>query len=404
MRAVEFATRPWRIISMCCLLLVFMSTACSEDNEPAPTPTQNKARLITDKSKLAMIYSLTDLENNKGRIYEMTYNVDYKLNEALNYNIDGAAKLTEFVKENLLDISPDRSTNLAYGAGCSAFACTDANNGQFLMGRNFDFNHIDSVSKKRIMIPLIVVHTAPPGEKKSISFVDGLFVNYTSGFYTDGNSDLSMLMALPYLLLDGINEDGFAVSVLKLDGMPTLQKTEGKNKIFTTVAMRMLLDRASTVDEAVDMLKEYNMCMDKDAANYHFFMADAKGDYAIVEYVNSDIKANPDKMNVLKGDDCLRYVTNFYVSPVMADTPYGINNSKHGRVRYDILANCLQQHNYKLTMEEGMSLLEDVYQGPESTLSTGFTQWSEMFNLTNKTVTMCILGEYQEKRFEFSIQ
>lgn len=150
---------------MCCLLLVFMSTACCEDNEPAPTPTQNKARLITDKSKLAMIYSLTNLENNKGRIYEMTYNVDYKLNEALNYNIDGVAKLTEFVKENLLDISPDRSTNLAYDAGCSAFACTDANNEQFLMGRNFDFNHFDPVSKKRIMIPLIVVHTAPPGEK-----------------------------------------------------------------------------------------------------------------------------------------------------------------------------------------------------------------------------------------------
>ena len=62
-------------------------------------------------------------------------------------------------------------------------------------------------------------------------------------------------MALPYLMMDGINEDGFAISVLKLDGKPTLQQDPGKKKIFTTVAMRMLLDRASTVDQAISMLK-----------------------------------------------------------------------------------------------------------------------------------------------------
>lgn len=237
---------------------------------PTPTPTRNEACLITDKSKLAMIYSLTDLERDKGRIYEMTYNVDYKLDEALNYNIDGTEKLIEFVKKNLFDKQSSESINLTYGAGCSAFACKDPNNGQLLMGRNFDFNHLDPDSKERVMIPLIVVHTAPPGRKKSVSFVDGLFVYYARGFYTDGKSDLSMLMALPYLLLDGINEDGFAISVLKLDGKPTLQKEEGKDKIFTTVAMRMLLDNASTVDGAVDMLKKYNMCMDKEEASYHF--------------------------------------------------------------------------------------------------------------------------------------
>ena len=83
-------------------------------------------------------------------------------------------------------------------------------------------------------------------------------------------------------------------------------------------------DRADFRIPAKYFWKEYNMCMDKDPrASYHFFMADAKGNYAIVEYVDSDIKVNPSKMEVLTGADTLRYVTNFYVSPTMKNTPYG---------------------------------------------------------------------------------
>ena len=267
-------------------------TACSDDDEPAsgPTPTQNEAKLVLDKDKLAMIYSLRDLEGNKGRIYEMDYTVDYMLDKALNFGIDGTERLKMFVALNLMDtIISTKSMNISYDAGCSAFACPDKTSGDYLMGRNFDFNHKDKNSN-RIMIPVIAVHTAPAGGKKSVSFVDGQFVDYKSGFYTDGESDLSMLMALPYLLLDGINEDGFAVSVLKLDGNPTQQDKAGKKKIFTTIAMRMLLDRASTVKQAYAMLEEFNMCMDRDSASYHFFMADATGDYAIVEYTNNNLK------------------------------------------------------------------------------------------------------------------
>lgn len=382
--------------------------ACSNDDEPAaptPTPTENKAALIKDKDKLAMLYSLVDLEGNKGRIYEMTYNVDYKLDEALNMGIDCTQKLKLFVAKYLLDSSPSpKSMALSYDAGCSVFACPDASSGNFLMGRNFDFNHIHPTTKERIMIPLIVVHTAPAGGKRSVSFVDGLFVDYKSGFYTDGKSDLSMLMALPYLMLDGINEDGFAISVLKLDGLPTLQQESGKKKIFTTVAMRMLLDRVSTVKEAVEMLKNYNMCMDTDPASYHFFMADATGDYAIVEYTNPTIEQNPTKMEVFTGNNTSRYVTNFYVSPTMADTPYGVNNSTHGKARYESLRDVLLEHNYKLTPAQAISLLQKVAQGPENPeLSTGFTQWSDVYNLNKKTVTMSILREW-DKTFTFKVK
>ena len=380
-------------------------TACSDDDEPAsgPTPTQNEAKLVLDKDKLAMIYSLRDLEGNKGRIYEMDYTVDYKLDKALNFGIHDTQSLKMFVALNLMDtIISTKSMNISYDAGCSAFACPDKTSGDYLMGRNFDFNHKDQNSN-RIPIPVIAVHTAPAGGKKSVSFVDGQFVDYKSGFYTDGESDLSMLMALPYLLLDGINENGFAVSVLKLDGKPTQQQETGKKKIFTTVAMRMLLDKAGTVQEALTLLDKYNMCTDNVPASYHFFMADAKGDYAIVEYTNPNLDENPNKMEILTGNDTLRCVTNFYVAPSMGETAHGMKYSSHGMERYKILRQGLQEKNYLLTSDEGMNLLKKVAQGPESELTTGFTQWSEMYNLTKRRVTMSILREW-DKTFSFEVK
>ena len=392
-------------IAFCAMLSMLVLTACSDDEGPSPTPTTNDAVFIKDKAKRDMIYSLVDLEGDKGRIYEMNYTVDYKLDEALNAGIVGTTSLTRFVVTHLFDSIPSaKSVSLSYDAGCSAFACPDGTSGNFLMGRNFDFNHRDPDTKERVMIPLIAVHTAPAGGKKSVSFVDGQFVKYESGFYTKKGNDLSMLMALPYLLLDGINEDGFAVSVLKLDGLPTAQSDSPNKKIFTTVAMRMLLDRASTVKEAKEMLKDYSMYMDTDSASYHFFMADAKGDFAIVEYTNPDTQLNPNRLEELSGADTLRCVTNFYVSPTMYATPHGMRHSLHGKERYDSLRAGLLRHNYKMTPEEALGLLKVVAQGPDGYQgSTGFTQWSEVFNLSKKTVSMSILREW-DKTFHFKVE
>ena len=394
------------LLPLCILFSSMMLTSCSDmAKDDDPKPTSNPIRWVNDPAKLEMLYSLVDLEGNKGRLYEMTYTVDYKLDEALNAGIVGQMSLMQFAMTHLLDINPIDSKALSFDAGCSAFACQDPESKDFIMGRNFDFTHRDK-NGDRVMIPVIVVHTAPAGGKKSVSFVDGQFINYKSGFYTDGTSDLSMLMALPYLLLDGINEDGFAISVLKLDGNPTRQHySDRKNNIFTTVAMRMLLDRASTVSEATKMLEEYNMCMDNDKASYHFFMADATGDYAIVEYTFKEGEEYPTEMEVLKGDDAWRYVTNFYASPSMVDSPDGSVLSTHGKSRYNTLKENLSKSKYKLNPVQAMELLQKVAQGPdeEATRSTGFTQWSEVYNLNKKTVKMSILREF-DKTFTFSVE
>lgn len=389
------------------LMTALLAASCSNDDdditpEPVPTPavTTNPAKYITDSSKLAMLHNVYDL-NGDGSVYEIDYTADYKLDQVVNAGITETNQLFRYIGSILYDNLSPSSAKATFGAGCSAFAVPEASTGQFLMGRNYDFRHVSSDGKSYVDIPAIVVHTAPAGGKKSISLVDGLNLGYAKGFYTDGTSDLSLMMGLPYAALDGINEDGFAIGVLALKENQTNQQT-GKPKIGTTVAIRMLLDRASTVKEAVGMLQNYDMDMrGQGSSNYHFFMADATGDYAIVEYTRPEGDTIPRVMEVFTGNDTLRCVTNFYVSPTMVGTTDGWG-SDHGKVRYFDIRNTLLTNNYALRTEDAWSLLNLVSQPPTDEI-TSQTQWSALYNLSAKTLRISFLRNYA-KQFNFKIE
>lgn len=396
------------------LPIIFGAVACSDDNSPSgdpnPTPgahTTNKAVFIKDKEKRATLYTMDDLDGT-GRLYEVYYTADYKLDAALNAGISSTAGLLNFVYQNLFDSIPTSPspTKLSIQPGCSAFAAPDPSTDDYLMGRNYDFCHtvpVDSGKKRYVPISAFVVHTAPEGGKQSVAFADGLNFGYTQGAYTDGKTDLSLLIGLPYAILDGINEDGFAIGVLSLNEAPTMQTDPNKTNIGTTIAMRMLLDRASTVKEAIEMLNQYNMRMKNldEKHNYHFFMADATGDYAIVEYTrnpNDSTETNPTRLEVLTNNDTLRCVTNFYVSPTMAGTNDGWG-SLHGKKRYFDMRDALKDNNYALRADSAMALLEKVSQEANEDDPTSFTQWSALYNLSEKSVRLTLLREYGKEFF-----
>ena len=347
-----------------------------------------------------MIHSMKDLDGN-GRLYEIDYNQDYMLDSVMQPGITEQTELFRHIASLLFDNLPAENAEVKYGAGCSAFAAQEAEGKGFLMGRNYDFRHFTPDNKSYLPTSAILVRTAPEGGKKSISMVDGLNLGFGQGFYNDGKTDLSMLMALPYAALDGINEDGFAIGVLALNEKQTNQQT-GKQRIGTTVAIRMLLDKASTVREAIEMLKNYDMDMRGNGhSNYHFFMADATGDYAIVEYTFDKDRTEPRVMEVFTADDSLRCVTNFYVAPSMTGTTDGWGSS-HGKDRYENLRKTLDEKKHVMKEDEAMQLLEKVSQPPTEEL-TSQTQWSALYNLTEKTLRLTILREYA-KEYNFRIE
>ena len=377
-----------------------MATAAASCAGGTSASTENKASCITDAGKLEMIHSMKDLDGN-GRLYEIDYNQDYMLDSVMQPGITEQTELFRHIASLLFDNLPAENAEVKYGAGCSAFAAQEADGKGFLMGRNYDFRHFTPDNKSYLPTSAILVRTAPEGGKKSISMVDGLNLGFGQGFYNDGKTDLSMLMALPYAALDGINEDGFAIGVLALNEKQTNQQT-GKQRIGTTVAIRMMLDKASTVREAIEMLKNYDMDMRGNGhSNYHFFMADATGDYAIVEYTFDKDRTEPKVMEVFTDDDSLRCVTNFYVAPSMTGTTDGWGSS-HGKDRYENLRKTLDEKKHVMNEAEAMQLLEKVSQPPTEEL-TSQTQWSALYNLTEKTLRLTILREYA-KEYNFRIE
>jgi len=365
--------------------------------------TDNPHAFITDEQKVKIVTTLQELDPE--RMYVMDYTADYKLDELIAYGVESTDQMFGFLSKCIFDAAPEKIEIPTPSTCCSAFTATDAESNDFLYGRNYDYCHVEN----GIEVPAtaLFVRTAPKGGKKAISMIDAYWLGFHKGFYNDGKTDLSMLIAAPYQTLDGMNEDGFAVSVLHLDGKATRQDEPGKQFIWANIFMRKLLDTVSTVEEAIALAGTYNLSMKTPASgNLHFFIADATGDYAILEYSydSADVvdETLPNTLKVLRGQSCDRYVTNFYVDPALAEHPTLGPLGKHGLWRYDTLRVNLVRNNYRLTEQQAMGLLKAVSQDSKPDENTSHTQWSALYNLSKKKVDISILQEY-DRKFSFSI-
>lgn len=365
---------------------------CNGDKDKKDNPTDNTAKYISDPGKLEMIHSLKDIDGIGG-LYELDYTADYKLDKIINdYQSVTLEEVTAFIAKELFDNTGAKGASLNYGSGCSAFAAS-TQDGDKLMGRNFDYAHPDDIAA-------VLVRTAPKNGFKSICMVDAYWLGCKRGFFTDNKTDLSIVMGFPYVLMDGMNEKGFAIGVLHLDGEATWQDS-GKKKVATTVAMRYLLDNAVDVDDAIAKLQEFDMrCSDRTNGSYHFFMADASGKSATVEYIYDGEGSLPNTFEPLRDS---RFVTNFYISPKMADHQYG-PESKHGLDRYEKLRDTLAKYNNVLAETKAMELLSAASQAKKPEKLTSNTQWSIVYNLTDRTAKVCTLRNYEEdKTWSFSV-
>jgi len=362
----------------------------------------NPSQFITDLQKRAMLSSLEDLDSS--RVMLMTYTADYRLDEMLQANVASLDSFNKTLVKLLYDVQPTQPEQVTFSTGCSAYAAQLKDSGQYLMGRNLDICH--KVGDQEVPTTALVLFTAPEHGKKSINFVDPYWFGLTKGFYSDSTTDISALMFAPYLICDGMNEDGLAISVLYLDGSAADQNMAGKPDIFVTTAMRAVLDLCGTVDSAIHFLNSYNMHAATAArGGLHLMLADSLGQHAIVEWsfadpMHVDTSTVPTVFTVLQ-EDTNRYVTNFYVDPRLTSCRFG-GLSQHGRDRYNILRDTLKTYNYTLTEPQSKSLLAAVAQSPNPQDLTSHTQWSNVYNLSKRTVKCAVLQKY-ERWFEFSV-
>ena len=320
--------------------------------------------------------------------YTMTYEGDYGIDEFIAQGgASSDAELIGFVVQHLMKGLP--KTIELPDLACSTFNATTSE-GDAIFGRNFDLSYS----------PSMLVRTDPADGYASISMVNLGFLGYGEYKLPDSPTSSITALAVPYAPLDGVNEAGLAVGVLLIDTDPTNQQTD-RVDITTTTAIRLMLDKCATVDEALDLLEQYDMHSSANSC-YHFQIADASGDTVVVEYVDNE-------MSVLDPDDVTTAGQPAAGTTYMAATNFLLTPGEYdfgtGQDRYQIVTEGLEAKDGVLSEDEAMSLLAACSQEPHinSRGEESQTQWSVVYNLDKQSATIAIGRDY-ENVYEVSLR
>lgn len=306
---------------------------------------------MVHESTLETIRTIAEHDDGFG-IYSMDIRYEYDLDRIVSHGITDDQSAVDAITEEVLPGS-------GFSIRAPSFGCTAFSLGH-LTGRNYDFFRGTSV---------MMVRCRPKDGYASIGFaaLDNISANLMST-----ERDRMVSLASPFLCLDGMNEKGLTISVLTLDSRPVDQNT-GRDRISTSLAIRMVLDRCATTEEAVKLLDSYDMHA-VGGRDYHFYVTDRRGDSRAVEYDcdrdDRPLVATP-----------TRVMTNFFV---MHKVLYGTDRRYgHGKDRYDRVTEMMNARS------DGEPLAWDALraaaQEPRSGDVTSNTQWSVVYNSDDLT-------------------
>ena len=222
--------------------------------------------------KLTAANSVKKLEEG---LYYMEYKGDYGFDSFLDKG--GAASeaaMADYIVSFLSNgFTKNTTSTVPQNFGCSTLSKDT------LMGRNFDWPGNDDSA--------MIVHTKPKNGYEAYSTCWLGFLGFGEAWKPEGIANQYMSLAAIYVPLDGMNEKGLCVAdLVNGDAEQTHQQTD-KVDLTTNSAIRLLLDRAATVDEAITLLEQYDM-NSAIGMSHHLAISDAKGRSVVVEYVNND--------------------------------------------------------------------------------------------------------------------
>ena len=355
-------------------------------------------------------------ENKSAPVYLMDVKGGYYFDEFINQG--GASnddELISFVVDNITKgIIPINLSSPEIG--CSSFTGV-GDNGTKYFGRNYDFSTSTGM----------IVRTNPGnGRYASISSVDLQFLGIKDGRALDSIIDKVICLAATYAPLDGINEAGVSCGIYmsyqgKEGEVISTNQTTPKPDLTSTTMLRLILDYAGSVDEAVELVNKYDL---HDSANtsFHYMVADATGKSAILEWVYATDETDTDgakrELKVYYNDadnvigeketaNNFQYVTNFIVTPDY----YNSDAAKKGFDRYNAIENKINPTGENtqgyMNEEEALDVLKlvgrrrwDAENGKSD--SNTITVWSALYDLTNKKVIWVSNEEFDKKESVFT--
>ncbi|MGM9735739.1 MAG: carcinine hydrolase/isopenicillin-N N-acyltransferase family protein [Candidatus Cryptobacteroides sp.] len=227
--------------------------------------------------ELKAIRSLKMLEDG---VYTFTFKGDYGFKEFLE---QGGAKTDEemgtyiagFLSHGYMKMPEAES--VAYEAGCTSIQ------GKGVFARNFDFDEMGQ--------NIVIVKTEPKDGYKSISTSTFAFLGYGPEWHPVAGMDGFVALASTFVPLDGMNEKGVCIAdLIELDGDTVAVDTE-KPDLTIVGAIRLVLDYAASVDEAIELLGRYDIHPSIGMA-HHLAIADADNSVA-VEWKGGEMHVTP---------------------------------------------------------------------------------------------------------------
>lgn len=347
------------------LVILLIFTGCGKENT-VPNKNNTSVTGSNTESKAPETPLSSKVVKLADGLSAVKYEGKYGFDEFLSQG--GASSDAEVISYLTSNIISDTS-GLSFGKmtfGCSTISVKDEN-GNALFGRNFDWDTCNAM----------IVQNTPENGYASISTVNTDFLNMSGIEFSSLPDSVQAVVSL-YAPLDGMNEKGLAVSVNMLWDSETISQNTDKPDITTTTAVRLLLDKAATVSEAVSLLSQYDM---HSSLGYmiHFAVADRDGNSAAVEYVDN-------KMIVTETP----VVTNTY----FAEGERHGKGSKQSKERYDILMKTLTEKK-TLNAEGVRDALSSV--GRKNFDDYKSTEWSAVFNQSTGEVHYYHRENYSKK-------
>ena len=174
--------------------------------------------------------------------------------------------------------------------------CTTVSGSNFF-ARNFDWDQAGNY---------IILHTEPDDGYASIATSNLSFLGFGTDWKPSSMQEKFMAMASVYVPLDGMNEKGLCVAdLVEIDGNTDVPDTD-KPDLTIVGAIRLVLDYAANVDEAIELLSQYDV-FPSVSRMHHLSLSDISGNSVVVEWKDGELRATPTQVVT---NHCLSDVSN----------------------------------------------------------------------------------------------
>ena len=303
------------------------------------------------KNEIQTLLTLRKLENSKA--YKLNYTGSYALDAYLEEGAESWDDVLDFLNQHL---GKGVGKYIYKETGCSSFFARTPE-GDYLLARNLDM--IEAIP--------CVIQTQSVEGYASYGVTDLM----RGGF--DENESVTKLTAIssPYYTLDGMNEHGLAIASASVPYGKDQKLFEDEKAIHDITVNRVILDKAKDVEEAIGVLEQYFVVMESKYPS-HYMIGDATGKCVVIEFKDGE-------MIILEMVDDYMISTNFVINSTRGEP----SNVCERYARYDESLSHLAKG---ITEIKAMDLLKE-------NVIKGQSQWSVVYNLTKKTMTISFAVE-----------